>query len=67
MLAKSKLAKSKLSDRTIRGLSHEDTRYKVVEPGRAGLGIRVAPSSSTRKCWYSLYRGKKNGKSVRVG
>ncbi|MCH8112913.1 MAG: tyrosine-type recombinase/integrase, partial [Proteobacteria bacterium] len=45
-------------------MKHKDVRYEVVEPGRTGLSIRVEPSPSTRKSWYYLYRGKKNGKSV---
>lgn len=53
MLAKS-AANSKFPDRNIRGLSHKDARYKVVEPGRTGLSIRVEPCPSTRKSWYYL-------------
>ena len=58
------VAEARFSDRTIAGLKHKVVRYEVVEPGRTGLSIRVEPSPSTRKSWYYLYRGKKNGKSI---
>ena len=58
------VARSKFSDRSIAGLRRRDVRYEVVEPGRTGRSIRVEPRPSTRKSWYYLYRGKKNGRSV---
>ena len=58
------VASTKFSSRAIIGMKHRDVRYEVVEPGRTGLSIRVEATPSTRKSWYYLYRGKKNGKSV---
>ena len=58
------VARTKFSNRTIAGLKHRDVRYEVVEPGRTGLSIRVEARPSTRKSWYYLYRGKKDGRSV---
>lgn len=58
------IAKSRFSDRSVKGLKHKKDRYEVTEPGRTGLTIRVAAAPSTLKTWQFLYRVMRDGKSV---
>lgn len=52
----------KLTDRSIRAIKPRKDRFEVWETGRAGFGLRVAPSG--RKTWIYLYRF--NGKPRRM-
>ena len=55
----------KFTDRAVQALPRKTARYEVFEAGRAGFGLRVAPSG--RKTWVWLYRYRAKARRVTLG
>lgn len=61
-----------MTDRGINALKHTDKRYNAWEPGRTGLGIRLAAAPSTRKTWQFQFwwvrpDGKRTKRRLKLG